>query len=134
MSTRVGYFSQGCYVEDFSVGGTTISGIILKSNKTDIATIAFSRNNFDASDRDVEGNLSRGYCSGSKYIGGVQTLATPITITENTTSGTLSFDTTDTGVWVEAYQYGTVTTDRGTGGDHRIYFDIGPFILRFTVS
>ena len=132
--TRVGYFSQGCYVEDFSVGGTTISGIILKSNKTDIATIAYSRNNFDASDRDVEGNLSRGYCSGSKYIGGVQTLATPITITENTTSGTLSFDTTDTGVWVEAYQYGTVTTDRGTGGDHRIYFDIGPFILRFTVS
>ena len=132
--TRVGYFSQGCYVEDFSVGGTTISGIILKSNKTDIATIDYSRNNFDDSDRDVEGDLSRAYCSGSKYIGGVQTLSTPITITENTTSGTLSFDTTDTGVWIEAYSYSAVTTDRGTGGNHRLYFDIGPFILRFTVS
>ena len=108
--------------------------IILKSNKTDIATIAYSRNNFDDSDRDVEGNLSRAYCSGSKYIAGVQNLSTPITITESTTSGTLSFDTTDTGVWVEAYSCSAVSTDRGTGGNHRLYFDIGPFILRFTVS
>ena len=133
--TRVGYFApNGCYTEELAVKGTTVSGIFLKSNKTDIADVAFSRNNFDDDDRDVEGNLSRVYCSGSKYIGGVQTLSTPITITENTTSGTLSFDTTDTGVWVEAYQYGDVTTDRGTGGDHRIYFDVGPFIVRFTVS
>ena len=133
--TRVGVFlPNGCYVKDLTVGGATVSGIILKSNKTDIATVSYSRNNFDATDRNVEGVNTRGYCSGSKYIGGVQTLSTPITVTENTTSGTLSFDTTDTGVWVEAYEYPTVTTDRGTGGDSRVYFDIGPFIVRFTVD
>ena len=44
------------------------------------------------------------------------------------------FDTTDTGVWVEAYEYPRVTTNRGVAGDSRLYFDIGPFILRFTVS
>ena len=133
--TRVGYFApNGCYIEELAVKGTTVSGIFLKSNKTDIAEVAFSRNNFDADDSDPSTNVNRVYCSGAKYIGGVQTLSTPITITENTTSGTLSFDTTDTGAWVEAYQYSSVTTDQGPGGSSRLYFDIGPFIVRFTVN
>ena len=126
----------------FSIYMFSNLSIILKSNKTDIATIAYSRNNFDDSDRDVEGNLSRAYCSGSKYIGGVQTLTTPITVTENTTSATLVFDTTETGVWVGSYNYPSVESDAGPGADftsnpkvsHRPYFDVGPFILRFTVN
>ena len=141
--TRLGYFSSGCYVEDFIVDGTTkISGIILQSNKTDIATVAFSANNFDPAGYDPSNNENRAYCSGSKYIGGVQTLTTPITVTENTTSATLVFDTTETGVWVGSYNYGSVESDAGPGADftsnpkvsHRPYFDIGPFILRFTVN
>ena len=141
--TRLGYFSSGCYVEDFIVDGTTkISGIILQSNKTDIATVAFSANNFDPAGYDPSNNVNRAYCSGSKYIGGVQTLTTPITVTENTTSATLVFDTTETGVWVGSYNYPSVESDAGPGADftsnpkvsHRPYFDIGPFILRFTVN
>ena len=136
--TRVGRFApNGCYVENFEVGADRISGIMLKSNKTDIADIAYSKLNWDSTASGVDdpaGVPSRVYCSGAKYIGGVQTLATPITITEETTSGTLLFDTTDTGVWVEAYEYPDVLTDRGVAGDSRLYFDIGPFILRFTVS
>ena len=140
--TRLGYFSSGCYVEDFIVDGTTkISGIILQSNKTDVATISSSRNNFDSSSF-TPTTLTRPYCSGSKYIGGVQTLTTPITVTENTTSATLVFDTTETGVWVGSYNYDSVESDAGPGADftsnpkvsHRPYFDIGPFILRFTVN
>ncbi len=141
--TRLGVFADGCYVEDFVVDGTTkISGLILKSNKTDVATLATSANNFDPDGYDHSTNASRAYCSGSKYIGGVQTLTTPITVTADTTSGTLVFDTTDTGVWVESYNYSDVESDAGTGADFtadpkigfRPYFDIGPFIVRFTVN
>ena len=143
--TRLGVFASGCYVEDFVVDGTTkISGIILQSNKTDIATVAYSANNFDPAGYDPtnDRNENRAYCSGSKYIGGVQTLTTPITVTENTTSATLVFDTTETGVWVGSYNYPSVESDAGPGADftsnpkvsHRPYFDIGPFILRFTVN
>ena len=104
--TRLGYFSSGCYVEDFIVDGTTkISGIILQSNKKDIATISSSYNNFDDPSTFTHSTTNRPYCSGSKYIGGVQTLTTPITVTENTTSATLVFDTTETGVWVGSYNY-----------------------------
>ena len=61
--------------------------------------------------------------------------STPIDFTADTTSGTLSFDTTETAVWVGAYDYPSVTTNRGVdSGAGRIYFDIGPFILRFTVN
>jgi len=137
--TRLGLFANGCYVEDFIVDGTTkISGLILKSNKSDIATLSYSANNFDADGYDPTGNENRYYCSGSKYIGGVQTLTTPITVTADTTSATLVFDTTDTGVWVESYNYNSVTSDKGPGADDdtsgRPYFDIGPFIVRFTVN
>jgi hypothetical protein len=141
--TRLGYFSQGCYVEDFIVDGTTkISGIILQSNKKDIATISSSYNNFDDPSTFTHDVTTRPYCSGSKYIGGVQTLTTPITVTENTTSATLVFDTTETGVWVGSYNYDSVESDAGPGADftsdpkisYRPYFDIGPFILRFTVN
>ena len=141
--TRLGYFSQGCYVEDFIVDGTTkISGIILKSNKTDVATLSSSYNNFDDPSTFTHTVTNRTYCAGSKYIGGVQTLTTPITVTENTTSATLVFDTTETGVWVGSYNYDSVESDAGPGADftsdpkvsHRPYFDIGPFILRFTVN
>ena len=104
--TRLGYFSSGCYVEDFIVDGTTkISGIILQSNKTDVATLSSSYNNFDDPSTFTHTVTNRPYCSGSKYIGGVQTLTTPITVTENTTSATLVFDTTETGVWVGSYNY-----------------------------
>ena len=130
--TRLGIFENGCSVENLSVADTTISGLFLKSDKSTVATIDGSRNNF--------GDDLNYYCSGAKYLAGVQTLNNPVVITENTTSGTLSFDTTDTGVWVESYTYGSVTTDRGAGdGDGgetsgRPYFDMGPFIVRFTVN
>ena len=130
--TRLGIFENGCSIENLSVADTTISGLFLKSDKSTVATIDGSRNNF--------GDDLNYYCSGAKYLAGVQTLNNPVVITENTTSGTLSFDTTDTGVWVESYTYGSVTTDRGAGdGDGgetsgRPYFDMGPFIVRFTVN
>lgn len=125
--TRVGIFATGCKTEDISVGGAVISGLLLQSNKTDVATLAQNKNNFN--------DELRYYCSGAKYIAGVQTLSTPITVTENTTSATLSFDTTDTGVWVGAYNYPSVSSDRATDtGYGRIYFDVGPFIVRFTVD
>ena len=128
--TRLGLFNTGCSIENFSVANTTISGLILKSDKSTVATIDASRNNF--------GDDLNYYCSGAKYLGGVQTLNSPVVITEDTTSGTLSFDTTDTGVWVESYTYGSVTTDRGAGdgseASGRPYFDMGPFIVRFTVN
>lgn len=128
--TRLGIFENGCSIENLSVADTTISGLFLKSDKSTVATIDGSRNNFG-------GDLNY-YCSGAKYLAGVQTLNNPIVITENTTSGTLSFDTTDTGVWVESYTYGSVTTDRGAGDSEetsgRPYFDMGPFIVRFTVN
>ena len=124
--TRVGYFDTGCYAEDISVGGTVISGLMLQSNKTTVATQSTNTNNFGD---------TIPYCAGSKYIAGVQTLSTPIDFTADTTSGTLSFDTTETGVWVGAYNYPDVDSDRATDtGYGRIYFDIGPFILRFTVN
>jgi len=128
--TRLGIFENGCSVENLSVADTTISGLFLKSDKSTVATIGQSRNNF--------GDDLNYYCSGAKYLAGVQTLNNPVVITENTTSGTLSFDTTDTGVWVESYTYGSVTTDRGAGDggetSGRPYFDMGPFIVRFTVN
>ena len=128
--TRLGIFENGCSVENLSVADTTISGLFLKSDKSTVATIDASRNNF--------GDDLNYYCSGAKYLGGVQTLNSPVVITEDTTSGTLSFDTTDTGVWVESYTYGSVTTDRGPGDGSetsgRPYFDMGPFIVRFTVN
>ena len=100
---------------------------MLQSNKTDVATLAQNKNNFN--------DTLRYYCSGAKYIAGVQTLSPSIDFTADTTSGTLSFDTTETGVWVGAYNYPTVDSDRATDtGYGRIYFDIGPFILRFTVN
>ena len=130
VDTRVGYMSTStyCYVEDFSLPGSsdTISGIMLKSDKSTVADAAISSVNFGGSDL---------YCSGSKYIGGVQTLSTPVVITEDTESGTLVFDTTDTGVWVGAYNYsGDNIPDEGDGGSYRPYFDMGPFIVRFTVN
>ena len=128
--TRLGIFENGCSIENLSVADTTISGLFLKSDKSTVATIDGSRNNF--------GDDLNYYCSGAKYLGGVQTLNSPVVITEDTTSGTLSFDTTDTGVWVESYTYGSVTTDRGAGDggetSGRPYFDMGPFIVRFTVN
>ena len=130
--TRLGIFENGCSIENLSVADTTISGLFLKSDKSTVATIDGSRNNF--------GDDLNYYCSGAKYLAGVQTLNNPVVITENTTSGTLSFDTTDTGVWVESYTYGSVTTDRGAGDGEggetsgRPYFDMGPFIVRFTVN
>ena len=128
--TRLGIFENGCSIENLSVADTTISGLFLKSDKSTVATIDGSRNNF--------GDDLNYYCSGAKYLAGVQTLNNPVVITENTTSGTLSFDTTDTGVWVESYTYGSVTTDRGAGDggetSGRPYFDMGPFIVRFTVN
>ena len=124
--TRVGYFDTGCYAENISVGGTVISGLMLQSNKTAVATQSENQNNFGD---------TMPYCVGSKYIAGVQTLSTPIDFTADTTSGTLSFDTTETAVWVGAYDYGSRGTNRGVdGGPGRIFFDIGPFILRFTVN
>ena len=130
VETRLGIFDTGCTIENLTVADTTISGIFLKSDKSTVATIDVSNNNF--------GGDPNFYCSGAKYMGGVQTLVDPIVITENTTSGTLSFDTTNTGVWVESYTYGSVTTDRGPGDGSetsgRPYFDMGPFIVRFTVN
>ena len=130
VDTRVGYMSEttGCYVEDFSLPGSsdTISGIMLKSDKSTIADNGSSDVNFGGTDF---------YCAGSKFIGGVQTLSTPIVITEATESGTLVFDTTDTGVWVGAYNYtGDNIPDEGDGGSFRPYFDMGPFVVRFTVN
>tara|TARA_E500000331_G_C17220636_1_gene697945 strand:+ start:648 stop:1634 length:987 start_codon:yes stop_codon:yes gene_type:complete len=128
--TRLGLFDTGCSIENFTVANTTISGLILKSDKSTVATIDASSNNF--------GGDPNYYCSGSKYIAGIQTLNSPVVITENTTSGTLAFDTTNTGVWVESYTYGSVTSDRGPGDGSetsgRPYFDMGPFIVRFTVN
>ena len=101
---------------------------MLQANKTDVATQSTNENNF--------GDTELPYCDGSRYIAGVQTLSTPIDFTAETTSGTLSFDTTDTAVWVGAYNYSSVDQDmRGVDdGPGRIYFDVGPFILRFTVN
>ena len=130
VDTRVGYMSSDtyCYVDDFSLPGSsdTISGIMLKSDKSTVADAATSDSNF--------GGTSL-YCAGSKYIGGVQTLSTPVVITEDTESGTLVFDTTDTGVWVGAYDYSNDNIpDGGDAEGFRPYFDMGPFIVRFTVN
>ena len=126
--TRVGYFDTGCYAENISVGGTNISGLMLQANKIDVATQSTNENNF--------GDTELPYCDGSRFIAGVQTLSAPIDFTAETTSGTLSFDTTETAVWVGAYNYSSVDQDmRGVDdGPGRIYFDVGPFILRFTVN
>ena len=65
-----------------------------------------------------------------------------ITLTEDTTTPTLVFETTETGDWVESYNYQSIESDAGPGADFtanpkigfRPYFDIGPFIVRFTVN
>ena len=100
---------------------------MLKSDKKTIATDATSKNNF--------GNDGKFLCSGSKYIAGVETFTTPIVITENTTSATLTFDTTDVGVWVEGFDgYSSIASDRGPGGSDRPYFDMGAFVIRISVN
>ena len=134
VETRLGYFNDNesgsvdrCYLQDYVVDSNiTLNALLLKSDKKTIATEATSTNNF--------GNDGKFLCSGSKYIAGVETFTTPIVITENTTSATLTFDTTDVGVWVEGYYYSDITSDRGPGGDGRPYFDMGPFIIRFSVN
>ena len=64
--TRLGIFQNGCSIENLSVADTTISGLFLKSDKSTVATIDGSRNNF--------GDDLNYYCSGAKYLAGVQTL------------------------------------------------------------
>ena len=99
---------------------------MLKSDKKTIATKATSTSNF---------NFDNTLCSGSKYIAGIETFTTPIVVTENTTSATLTFDTTDVGVWVEGFDgYRSIVSDRGPGGSDRPYFDMGPFVIRFSVN
>ena len=101
---------------------------MLQANKVDVATQSTNENNF--------GDTELPYCDGSRFIAGVQTLSAPIDFTAETTSWTLSFDTTETAVWVGAYNYSSLDQDmRGVhDGLGRIYFDVGPFILRFTVN
>ena len=99
---------------------------MLKSDKKTIATDATSTSNF---------GYDNHLCSGSKYIAGVETFTTPIVITENITSASLTFDTTDVGVWVEGYDgYSSITSDRGPGGSDRPFFDMGAFIIRISVN
>jgi len=132
VETRLGYFDvtnndPKCYLEDYVVdSNVTLNALMLKSDKKTIATEATSSSNFS--------NYPKFLCSGSKYIAGVETFTTPIVITENTTSATLTFDTTDVGVWVEGYYYSDIASDRGPGGDGRPYFDMGPFVIRFSVN
>ena len=72
------------------------------------------------------------YCAGSTYLAGVQTFTSPVVIKETSSSFDLSFDTSDTGAWVESYSYSSFTPSDGVV--NRPFFDIGPFIIRMTVQ
>ena len=87
--TRLGYFNvtgndadDKCYLQDYVVDSDiTLNALMLKSDKKTIATDATSTSNF---------GYDNHLCSGSKYIAGVETFTTPIVVTENTTSATLT--------------------------------------------
>lgn len=119
--TRIGYFDEAsggaCYIENFEVDNITLSAMVLNSDKSTLSTLTAAQNNY--------GESGYGYCAGSTYIGAVQTLQTPVTITDDTSSANLSFTTTDTGVYVESYTY---------SGVPKIYFGMGPFIVNLTVN
>ena len=132
--TRLGYFNvtgndadDNCYLQDYVVdSAVTLNALMLKSDKKTIATKTTATSNF---------NYENTLCSGSQYIAGVETFTTPIVVTENTTSATLTFDTTDVGVWVEGFDgYSSIASDRGPGGSDRPYFDMGPFVIRISVN
>ena len=130
--TRLGFFNvpgndDECYLQNYVVDSeVTLNALMLKSDKKTIATKTTDTSNF---------NYTNTLCSGSKYIAGVETFTTPIVVTENTTSATLTFDTTDVGVWVEGYDgYSSITSDRGPGGSDRPYFDMGAFTIRMSVN
>jgi len=122
--TRFGYFyntsgAKVCSAAGFPLtDGSTISALLLNSDKKTRSTITDTTNNF---------NNDTKYCAGSTYIGGVQTFDTPLEITEATSSFTLSFDTTNSGAHVSAYNYDSKTPQ------NRPYFDVGPFIIRMSV-
>ena len=138
VDTRLGFFenpslgggdiSEACHIESFDTGkGVTFSGLILNADKKTRSTPTATRHN-----RTNTAN-SAVYCAGSKYLAGVQTFTSPVVIKETSSSFDLSFDTTDTGAWVESYSYaGTFTPSDGVV--NRPFFDIGPFIIRMTVQ
>ena len=123
--TRFGYFydtsgDKVCSAAGFPLtDGSTISALLLNSDKKTRSTITDTTNNFNSSTK---------YCAGATYIGGVQTFDTPLEITEATSSFTLSFDTTDAGAHVSAYNYSSKSPQ------NRPYFDVGPFIIRMSVK
>lgn len=123
--TRFGYFyntsgAKVCSAAGFPLtDGSTISALLLNSDKKTRSTITDTTNNFSDSTK---------YCAGATYIGGVQTFDTPLEIKEATSSFTLSFDTTDAGAHVSAYNYSSKTPQ------NRPYFDVGPFIIRMSVQ
>ena len=122
--TRFGYFyntsgAKVCSAAGFPLtDGSTISALLLNSDKKTRSTITNTTNNFSQDTK---------YCAGATYIGGVQTFDTPLEITEATSSFTLSFDTTNSGAHVSAHNYD------GKTPENRPYFDVGPFIIRMSV-
>ena len=122
--TRFGYFydtsnAKVCSAAGFPLtDGSTISALLLNSDKKTRSTKTDTTNNF---------GKATVYCAGATYIGGVQTFDTPLEITEATSSFTISFDTTDSGAHVSAYNYESKTPE------NRPYFDVGPFIIKMSV-
>ena len=117
---RTGYLEsltgrKGCYVDGLVVDGKTIDAAFIDSDGETVVSPQRFTTNFGTFETSCP----------SSFIVGVQELSSPVTITDRSNSANISFLTTNNGAWVESYM---------RDGTAEVVWDVGPFVIDFTVS
>ena len=117
---RTGYLQdeegvKSCFLQDMVVDGKDIDAAFLDADGETVVRLENFVTNFNSNEQACVAD----------FIVGVQDLATPVTITDRTTSANISFLTTNNGAWAESYV---------RDGIPQVMWDVGPFSIEFTVS